>query len=210
MFQLLKRHYARYTPELVEQVCGTPRDTFLKVAEAPWRTAAPTRPVPSATHLGWTQHTSGVQLIRTATLVQLLLGNIGRPGGGILALRGHATIQGSTDIATLYNIHPGYLNTPSVQLKHDTLVDYIATEVTPTAYWSNFPSSSSASSKPGMATAATPENQFGYDWLPKIHGDLSHMPMFVEMSKGTVQRHVCPGAESRQWAGSTLASSARR
>jgi formate dehydrogenase major subunit len=89
--------------------------------------------------VGWTQHTSGVQLIRTATLVQLLLGNIGRPGGGILALRGHATIQGSTDIATLYNIHPGYLNTPSVHRQHDMLKDYITTEVTPTAFWSNFP-----------------------------------------------------------------------
>jgi formate dehydrogenase major subunit len=144
--------------------------------------------------VGWTQHTSGVQLIRTATLVQLLLGNIGRPGGGILALRGHATIQGSTDIATLYNIHPGYLNTPSVQRKHDTLKDYIATEVTPTAFWSNFPKFIVSQLKAWYGDAATPENQFGYDWLPKITGDHSHMPMFVEISKGTV-RACSPWAE---------------
>src|SRR5207244_12068555 len=86
--------------------------------------------------VGWTQHTTGVQLIRTAGLVQLLLGNIGRPGGGIMALRGHASIQGSTDIPSLYNLHPGYLNAPSILKKHDTLGDYIETEVTPTAYWS--------------------------------------------------------------------------
>jgi formate dehydrogenase major subunit len=117
-------------------------------------------------------------------MVQLLLGNIGRPGGGILALRGHATIHGSTDIATLYNLHPGYLNTPSVQRKHDTLSDYIATETTPTAFRSNFPKYIVSQLKAWYGDAATSENQFGYDWLPKIVADHSHMPMFVEMSKG--------------------------
>ena len=187
VFQLLKRHYARYTPELVEQVCGTPRETFLQVAETLLDNSGPDKTSAICYAVGWTQHTSGVQLIRTATLVQLLLGNIGRPGGGILALRGHATIQGSTDIATLYNIHPGYLNTPSVQRKHDTLKDYIATEVTPTAFWSNFPKFIVSQLKAWYGDAATPENQFGYDWLPKITGDHSHMPMFVEVSKGTVK-----------------------
>src|SRR5687767_5514446 len=139
VFQIMKQHFARYTPELVEQVCGTPKDTFVKVADALLENSGPDKTSAICYAVGWTQHTSAVQLIRTATLVQLLLGNIGRPGGGILALRGHATIQGSTDIATLYNIHPGYLNTPNVNRKHDTLGDYIETEVTPTAYWSNFP-----------------------------------------------------------------------
>ncbi len=133
VFQIMKRHYARYTPELVEQVCGTPKDTFIKVAETLLENSGPDKTSAICYAVGWTQHTTGVQLIRTATLVQLLLGNIGRPGGGILALRGHATIQGSTDIATLYNLHPGYLNTPNVNRKHDTLGDYIETEVTPTA-----------------------------------------------------------------------------
>ena len=113
VFQILRRHYARYTPEMVEQVCGTPRETFLKVAETLWRTPrAPTGPAVICYAVGWTQHTTGVQMIRAATILQLLLGNIGRPGGGILALRGHASIQGSTDIPTLYNLLPGYLNTP--------------------------------------------------------------------------------------------------
>ena len=187
VFQIMKRHYARYTPELVEQVCGTPRDTFITVAETLLENSGPDKTSAICYAVGWTQHTTGVQLIRTATLVQLLLGNIGRPGGGILALRGHATIQGSTDIATLYNLHPGYLNTPNVNRKHDTLGDYIETEVTPTAYWSNFPKFIVSQLKAWYGDAATPQNQFGYDWLPKITGDHSHLPMFVEMDKGTVK-----------------------
>jgi formate dehydrogenase major subunit len=193
VFQIMKRHYARYTPELVEQVCGTPKDTFVKVAETLLENSGPDKTSAICYAVGWTQHTSGVQLIRTATLVQLLLGNIGRPGGGILALRGHATIQGSTDIATLYNIHPGYLNTPNINRKHDTLGDYIETEVTPTAYWSNFPKFIVSQLKAWYGDAATAENQFGYDWLPKIAGDYSHMPMFVEMSEGNVKGMMALG-----------------
>jgi formate dehydrogenase major subunit len=187
VFQIMKRHYARYTPELVEQVCGTPRDVFISVAETLLENSGPDKTSSICYAVGWTQHTSGVQLIRTSTLVQLLLGNIGRPGGGIMALRGHATIQGSTDIATLYNIHPGYLNTPNVNRKHDTLGDYIETEVTPTAYWSNFPKFIVSQLKAWYGDAATPENEFGYQWLPKITGDHSHMPMFVEMDKGSIK-----------------------
>src|SRR5262249_57285067 len=113
--------------------------------------------------------------------------------GGILALRGHATIQGSTDIATLYNLHPGYLNTPSAQRKHDTLADYIATETTPTAFWSNFPKYIVSQLKAWYGDAATPENQFGYDWLPKIVAAHSHMPMFVEMAKGNIKGMLAMG-----------------
>ncbi len=112
VFQLLKRHYARYTPELVEDVCGVPREQFLEVAEALCRNSGRERTSAFAYAVGWTQHTVGVQYIRTAAIIQLLLGNIGRPGGGILALRGHASIQGSTDIPTLYNILPGYIPMP--------------------------------------------------------------------------------------------------
>lgn len=187
VFQIMRRHYARYTPEMVEEVCGTPRDVFIRVAETLLENSGPDRTTAFCYAVGWTQHTTGVQLIRTSTLVQLLLGNIGRPGGGILALRGHATIQGSTDIATLYNIHPGYLNTPNVNRNHETLGDYIETEVTPTAYWSNFPKFIVSQLKAWYGDAATPENEFGYQWLPKISGDHSHMPMFVEMERGTVK-----------------------
>src|SRR6266511_2044959 len=193
VFQIMKRHYARYTPELVEQVCGTPKEVFIQVAETLLANSGPDKTSAICYAVGWTQHTVGVQLIRTSSLVQLLLGNIGRPGGGILALRGHATIQGSTDIATLYNLHPGYLNTPSANRKHDTLVDYIETETTPTAYWSNFPKFIVSQLKAWYGDTATKENSFGYDWLPKIAGDYSHMPMFVEMSKGNVKGMMALG-----------------
>src|SRR5205823_9647857 len=89
--------------------------------------------------VGWTQHTTGVQMIRAAAVLQLLLGNIGRPGGGILALRGHATIQGSTDIATLYNLLPGYLYAPSALRKHESLSAYIDAETSATSFWANLP-----------------------------------------------------------------------
>jgi formate dehydrogenase major subunit len=187
VFQILQRHYRRYTPELVEQVCGTPRETFLKVAQALWDNAGPDRTGAICYAVGWTQHTVGVQMIRAAALLQLLLGNVGRPGGGILALRGHATIQGPTDIATLYNIHPGYLNTPSVLQNHETLLDYIKTETPPTSYWVNFPKFIVSQLKAWYGDAATPENDFAYDFLPKISGDHSHLPMFVHMHAGQIK-----------------------
>src|SRR5262245_49210339 len=105
VFQVLRRHYERYTPELVEAVCGTPKATFLRVAEALVNNAGPDRTGAVCYAVGWTQHTTGVQMIRAAAILQLLLGNVGRPGGGILALRGHATIQGSTDIAKIGRAH---------------------------------------------------------------------------------------------------------
>lgn len=187
VLQVLKRHYARYTPEMVEEVCGTPRNVFIQVAETLLANSGPDKTSAICYAVGWTQHTTGVQLIRTSTLVSLLLGNMGRPGGGILALRGHASIQGSTDIPTLYNLLPGYLNTPNVNRKHDTLGDYIETEVTPTAYWANFPKFIVSLLKAWYGDAATPQNQFGYDWLPKNSGDHSHMPTFVEMEQGKIQ-----------------------
>ena len=120
VYQILKRHYARYTPELVEEVCGVPREQFLEVAEALCRNSGRERTSAIVYSVGWTQHTIGVQYIRAAAIIQLLLGNIGRPGGGIMALRGHASIQGSTDIPTLYNILPGYIPMPHAQ-PHDNL-----------------------------------------------------------------------------------------
>ena len=167
VFQILRRHYARYTPEMVEQVCGTPRETFLKVAETLADASGPDRTAAICYAVGWTQHTTGVQIIRAATILQLLLGNIGRPGGGILALRGHATIQGSTDIPTLYNLLPGYLNTPSALKNHDTLADYIETEISPTSYWVHFPKFIVSLLKAWYGDAATKENDYGFGWLPE-------------------------------------------
>ena len=193
VFQILKKHFQRYTPELVEQVCGTPRDVFLRVAETLWRNSGPDRTSAICYAVGWTQHTTGVQMIRAASIVQLLLGNIGRPGGGILALRGHATIQGSTDIATLFNLQPGYLNTPSALKKHDTLHDYIRAETSATSWWSNFPNYIVSQLKAWFGDAATAANDFAYDYLPKIVGDHSHMPMFVAMQEGRMDGFFAMG-----------------
>src|SRR5438552_7703042 len=112
VFQLLKKHYRRYTPELVAETCGCSVEDFIAVAEALTRNSGPERTSAFCYAVGWTQHTVGVQYIRAACIIQQLLGNMGRPGGGIIALRGHASIQGSTDIPTLYNILPGYLPMP--------------------------------------------------------------------------------------------------
>ncbi len=193
VWQTLRRHYRRYTPELVEQVCGTPRETFLKVAEALLSNAGPDRTGAICYAVGWTQHTTGVQMIRAAALLQLLLGNVGRPGGGILALRGHATIQGSTDIATLYNLLPGYLMAPSALRKHDTLSDYIDTETSATSYWSKFPDFIVSQLKAWFGDDATAENDYAYDYLPRTVGDHSHMPMFVDMAKGTIKGFFAMG-----------------
>ncbi len=193
VFQILRRHYARYTPEFVEEVCGTSRQTFLDVAKTLADASGPDRTSLICYAVGWTQHTTGVQMIRASTIVQLLLGNIGRPGGGIMALRGHASIQGSTDIPTLYNLLPGYLNIPSALKPHETLADYIRTEISPTSYWVNFPAFLVSLLKAWYGEAATKENDWCYDWLPKIIGDHSHMPMFVDMEEGKIKGFFAMG-----------------
>src|SRR5260221_9493288 len=112
VFQVLKRHFARYTPEMVEQVSGVPQDLFAKVCRLVADNSGRDRTTAFVYSLGWTQHTVGVQYIRTAAILQALLGNVGRPGGGVLALRGHAPIQGATDLPTLFDLLPGYLPMP--------------------------------------------------------------------------------------------------
>src|SRR5438445_182994 len=106
VFQILKRHFSRYTPEVVSQVCGCTPEELVRVAELLCANSGRERTSTIVYALGWTQHTTGVQMIRTAGILQLLLGNVGRPGGGIMAMRGHSTIQGSTDLATLYDVPP--------------------------------------------------------------------------------------------------------
>jgi formate dehydrogenase major subunit len=193
VFQILKRHYARYTPEMVERICGTPKDLFMKVAETITANSGREKTTAFVYAVGWTQHTTGVQLIRTAGMLQALLGNIGRPGGGIMALRGHATIQGCTDVATLYNIHPGYLSTPDATKNHDTLRDYILTETQPTSFWSNTPAYMISQLRAWFGDAGTPENDYLYDTLPKITADHSHMPVFVEMAEGKIKGMIVTG-----------------
>jgi formate dehydrogenase major subunit len=193
VFQVLKRHFARYTPEMVARVTGCPQETFLKVAETILANSGRDRTTSFAYAVAWTQHTNGPQVIGCCALLQLLLGNVGRPGGGIMALRGHASIQGSTDVPTLYHSIHGYMAHPSAQKKHDTLADWLAAETTARSYWANTPKFMVSYLKSVYGDAARPENDFGYDWHPKILGDHSHMPMFVAMIEGKVRGMLCIG-----------------
>jgi formate dehydrogenase major subunit len=187
VFQIMKKHYARYTPEMVEKVCGCSKEKFVQVAEALLANSGRDRTSSIVYAVGWTQHTTGTQIIRTAGMVQEMLGNMGRPGGGILALRGHATIQGSTDIPTLYHSWSGYLAAADARRNHDTLKDYILTETQPTSFWSNTPKYAVSMLKAWFGDAANVDNDYGYDSLPKITGDHSHMPTFVLMNQGGVK-----------------------
>jgi formate dehydrogenase major subunit len=193
VFQILKRHYQRYTPELVEDLCGVPASLFHQVAEAITRNSGPERTTSFAYAVAWTQHTTGTQMISCCALLQLLLGNIGRPGGGIMALRGHATIQGSTDIPTLYNLLPGYLPMPSTLQAHTTLSDYVDSVTTPTGWWNNAPAYIVSLLKAYYGENATPENDFGFDMLPKISGDYSLQPMLLMMKDGVMKGLFCMG-----------------
>jgi formate dehydrogenase major subunit len=187
VFQIVKRHFSRYTPEMVERVTGCPRDTFLTVARTLLENSGRDRTTSFAYAVAWTQHTNGPQIIGCAALLQILLGNFGRPGGGIMALRGHASIQGSTDVPTLYHSIHGYMPAPSALKKHDTLTDYLVAETVPTGYWANTPKFMVSYLRSMWGPAATKENQFGYDWHPRILGDHSHLPMFVAMNEGKVK-----------------------
>src|SRR5436190_11977402 len=187
VFQLVRRHFARYTPEMVERVTGCPQETFLRVAETLTANSGPDRTSSFAYAIAWTQHTYGVQMIGACALLQLLLGNMGRPGGGILALRGHATIQGSTDVPTLYHSIHGYMPSPSALRPHDNLEAYLRAETLPRCYWANTPKFLVSYLQSMYGKAATPENDFGYDWHPKITGDHSHMAMMVNMLDGKVK-----------------------
>jgi formate dehydrogenase major subunit len=172
VFQILKRHYARYTPEMVEQVCGVPQDTFRRVCELVTQNSGRERTTAFVYSVGWTQHTVGVQYIRTAAVLQALLGNIGRTGGGIMALRGHASIQGSTDIPTLFNLLPGYIPMPHAHSNED-LDAFVAAEGTDRGYWGDMRSYLVSLLKAYWGPAATPENDFCFDYLPRLTGSHS-------------------------------------
>jgi formate dehydrogenase major subunit len=192
VFQLLKKHYARYTPEMVERICGVPQETFLEVAEALCENSGRERTSAFCYAVGWTQHTVGVQYIRTAAIVQLLLGNIGRPGGGILALRGHASIQGSTDIPTLFNILPGYLPMPHAH--EETGLDlYVERNVPPTGFWGNGKAYIVSLLKAWWGEAAQFENDFYFDYLPRIDEDHSHYRTVADMQDNKLEGYFVMG-----------------
>ena len=187
VYQILKRHFARYTPEMVESSCGVPRQLFLKIAETFCSASGEDKTANICYALGWTQHSNGVQIIRTAAILQLLLGNIGRPGGGILALRGHASIQGSTDIPTLFDILPGYLPMPKLGLNSHDLAAYVSKHRDKTGWWWNIDKYIVSLLKAYYGEAATKENDWGFGWLPRVTGDHSHQGYFLDMMDGKVE-----------------------
>ncbi len=187
VLQILKRHYARYTPEVVEQVCGVPRDLFLKIADTLVKNSGRERTTNISYAVGWTQHTTGVQMIRAGGILQLLLGNIGRPGGGVMALRGHANIQGSTDIATLYNLLPGYLVMPSAVRGEYDLDTYMQHNSQDAGWWVHYPEYFVSLMKAWYGNAATKENDWAFNYLPKVVEDHSDLAMFVTMKDGKMK-----------------------
>jgi formate dehydrogenase major subunit len=190
--QLVRKHFARYTPETVAQICGCSEAQFTAVAKALVENSGRERTSAIAYAVGWTQHTVGVQNIRAASIIQLLLGNIGRPGGGILALRGHANIQGSTDIPTLYNILPGYIPMPH-PASHGTFSDFIKLNGPSTGAWGNLSSYATSLLKAWWGDAATEDNGYCFDYLPRINGDHSHYAMMLRALDGGLKGMFCVG-----------------
>ena len=187
VFQVLKRHFSRYTLQMVELCCGVPQDVFLRCAETFANASGPDKTAAICYAVGWTQHSKGVQIIRSAAILQLLLGNIGRPGGGILALRGHASIQGSTDVPTLYDILPGYLPMPFFEADANDLKNYIKKHKTRTGMWSGFDSYLISLLKAYYGDAATKDNDYGFNWLPRVTGDHSQLGYWLDMQDGKME-----------------------
>src|SRR5208337_2271484 len=197
VFQLLRKHYSRYTPEMVERITGVPKEQFLKAADlfTSIRKDGDTKKVGTIIYaVGWTQHTSGTQTIRTAAMLQLLLGNVGRAGGGVNALRGHSNIQGATDMAGIFDNLPGYLKVPNPA---DTDLATYLKRITPTPakpdpwdsfnYWSNTPKFVVSFLKAMYGPAATKENDFAFNHLPKIDRNYSWVNIWNDMYNGKVK-----------------------
>jgi formate dehydrogenase major subunit len=192
VFQVLKRHFARYTPEVVEQACGVPPETFARVCELVTANSGRDRTTALIYSVGWTQHTVGVQYVRTASILQALLGNMGRPGGGILALRGHASIQGSTDIPTLFDLLPGYLPMPQAGTHRD--LDAYVGDITMTkGFWANSRAYTVSLLKAYWGQAATAENGFCFDYLPRLTGDHSTYVTVTEQLNGRCKGYFLYG-----------------
>ena len=187
VFQVLKRHFSRYTPQMIADVAGVPQDLFTKVCELVTENSGRDRTTAFVYSLGWTQHTVGVQYIRTAAILQALLGNMGRPGGGILALRGHASIQGSTDIPTLFDLLPGYLLMPHAYGNED-LDTYVAAETVTKGLWANTREYLVSLLKAWWGDAATAGNEFCYGYLPRLTGSHSTYETVLAQLAG-----VCTG-----------------
>jgi formate dehydrogenase major subunit len=187
VFQHLKRHFARYTPQMVERSCGIPARDFLDVAARYTAASGTDRTGTICYAVGLTQHSTGVQIIRAAAILQLLLGNVGRPGGGILALRGHASIQGSTDIPTLYDILPGYIPMPVFDEGSESLKGFVARYRTKRGWWAYLDRYLVSLLKAWYGDAATPENDYGFHFIPRLTGNHSFMGYWLEMADGGLE-----------------------
>ncbi len=197
VFQLLRKHFSRYTPEMVERITGVPKDQFLKAADlfTSIRKDGDTKKVGTIIYaVGWTQHSSGTQTIRTAAMLQLLLGNVGRAGGGVNALRGHSNIQGATDMAGVFDLLPGYLKVPTMA---DVDLKTYLTRITPKAakpgpwnsfnYWSNTPKFAVSLLKALYGEHARKENDWAFHYLPKIDRRYSWAEIWDDMYRGHVK-----------------------
>ena len=197
VFNLMKAHYARYTPEIVEKICGTPKEKFLKVCEHIASTGRAGRAMTIMYALGWTQHSQGTQMIRTAAMVQLLLGNMGISGGGMNALRGHSNIQGLTDLGLLSNLLPGYLTLPGE--KEQDYAAYIDKRALKplrpksTSYWQNYGKFHVSLMKSWYGNAATKENDWAYDYLPKLDKLHDVLQVFEDMYQGRINGYIAQG-----------------
>jgi formate dehydrogenase major subunit len=192
VFQVLKRHFARYTPEMVQQVAGIAPDQFARVARLVTENSGRDKTTAFVYSLGWTQHTVGVQYIRTAAILQALLGNMGRPGGGIIALRGHASIQGSTDIPTLFDLLPGYLPMPYADGNED-LDTYVKAETVQDGFWSHTRDYLVSLLKAWWGDAATADNDFCYDYLPRLTGSHGTYDTVLAQLDGTCRGYFLFG-----------------
>src|SRR5437763_8639822 len=186
IFQILRRHYQRYTPEFVAQTCGCSVEQFLDYCRTVTENSGRERTGAFVYAVGWTQHTVGVQYIRTAAIVQQLLGNIARPGGAILARRGHASIQGSTDIPPLYNILPGYLPMPHTETDGD-FESFAEMVRSPTGWWGHFEAYWVSLMKAYFGEHATKENEWLFKLLPRVDDDNSAYWTTVQMLDGKVK-----------------------
>jgi formate dehydrogenase major subunit len=197
VYNLMKQHYARYTPEMVARVCGTPKEKFLQICEMIGSTASPTRTMTIMYALGWTQHSVGSQMIRCGAMVQLLLGNIGVSGGGMNALRGHSNIQGLTDLGLLSNLLPGYITLPSEKEQaydqYVTARTYKPLRPNQLSYWQNFPKFFVSLMKSWWGDAATAENRWGFDYLPKLDKQYDMLQVYELMNQGKINGYLAQG-----------------
>lgn len=197
VYNLMKQHYARYTPDMVARVCGTPKEKFLQVCEMIASTATPTRAMTILYALGWTQHSVGSQMIRCGAMVQLLLGNIGVAGGGMNALRGHSNIQGLTDLGLMSDLLPGYITLPKEQeqdfgkyLQARTLQPLRRNQM---SYWQHFPSFYTSLMKAWWGDAAHAGNHWGYEYLPKLDKPYDMLQVYELMDQGMINGYLAQG-----------------